>query len=150
MLANKTFCLWTKVHRTFFRERGGIAVDHVSFRFWISGVIPEIFLWTTVYSPMCCVAEGVSSVSLRLSLRSADRRFCILLLAYSAGHPTPEQGHRRVTAGSHASHSTRVIQVQEAESASATVDTSAIYNMKTGLHGEGVEHGNRSQVLNSC
>jgi len=58
----------------------------------------------------------------------------------------------KVTAGSHAGRLTRVIQVKEAVSASATVDrpTSKISNVKTGLHGEGVEHGNRCQVLNSC
>ena len=48
----------------------------------------------------------------------------------------------KVTAGSHASHSTRVVQVPEAASTSAYVDGKTISNVKTG-QGKIVEHGNR-------
>ena len=41
-LSQKLFCLWTKVHGVFPWNAGRIAVDHISFRFWISGVVPEI------------------------------------------------------------------------------------------------------------
>ena len=41
MIGNKTFfCLWTKVHWMTWNAEG-IAVDHISFRFWISGVVPD-------------------------------------------------------------------------------------------------------------
>ena len=44
ILANKTFLFVDQSSRGFFpRNAGGIAVDHISFRFWISGVVPEIF-----------------------------------------------------------------------------------------------------------
>ena len=45
-LANKTFLFVDQISPDFFpgtREDGGIAVDHVSFTFRISGVVPEIF-----------------------------------------------------------------------------------------------------------
>jgi len=48
--------------------------------------------------------------------------------------------NNKVTAGSHASHSTRV-QVKDV-SASTNVDGMTISNVRTG-HGKGVEHGNR-------
>jgi len=44
MLANKTFLFVGRSSPDLFsRNAGGIAVDHISFRFWISGVVPEIF-----------------------------------------------------------------------------------------------------------
>jgi len=39
---------WTKVHQTFSLNEGGIAVDHILVRFWISLSVPETFavkLW---------------------------------------------------------------------------------------------------------
>jgi len=50
MLANKTFCLWTKVHRTFSLPISGTREESLSITFlsdfWISGVVPEIFAIT--------------------------------------------------------------------------------------------------------
>jgi len=44
MLANKTyFVCGPKFTGLFSWNAGGIAVDRISFRFWISGVVPEIF-----------------------------------------------------------------------------------------------------------
>ena len=44
ILANKTFLFVDQSSRDFLPwNAGGIAIDHISFRFWISGVVSEIF-----------------------------------------------------------------------------------------------------------